>query len=149
MAFRTLMTTVAAAALSVGTAAMAEEVTLSMLIDSSADTVASTDALTAAYTAKHPDVTFEIEQRPGGAEGDNMVKTRLATGEMADIFQYNSGSLFHALRPPQTMADLSDQPAAGMVSEVYKPSVSEYGKLYGVPIEAAQGRRHPIQPQDL
>ena len=36
-----------------------------------------------------------------------MIKTRLATGEMADIFQYNSGSLFQALRPTQTLADLS------------------------------------------
>ncbi len=43
-----------------------------------------------------------------GSEGDNIVKTRLATGEMADIFQYNSGSLFLALKPEQTLADLSD-----------------------------------------
>ena len=70
-----------------------------MLIPTNPATVAATDALTAAYTELHPDVTFEIEQRPGGAEGDNMIKTRLATGEMADIFQYNSGSLFQALRP--------------------------------------------------
>jgi raffinose/stachyose/melibiose transport system substrate-binding protein len=84
-------------------------------------------------------VTFEIEQRPGGAEGDNMVKTRLATGEMADIFQYNSGSLFHALRPTQTMADLSETPAAATVSDVFKPSVTEDGKLYGVPYETAMG----------
>jgi raffinose/stachyose/melibiose transport system substrate-binding protein len=140
MAFRTvLMTTVAAVALGTATAGVAEEVTLSILIDSSADTVASTDALTAAYTAKHPEVTFEIEQRPGGGEGDNMVKTRLATGEIGDIFQYNSGSLFHALRPAQTMADISDQPAAAAVSDVYKPSVSADGKLYGVPYEAAMG----------
>ena len=67
MAFRTLMTTVAAAALSVGTAAMAEEVTLSMLIDSSADTVASTDALTAclnrgAFTTL---VDGHLERLPG------------------------------------------------------------------------------------
>ena len=82
-----------------------------MLIATNPATVAQTEALTAAYTAKHPDVTFEIEQRAGGAEGDNIVKTRLATGEMADIFHYNSGSLFQALRPTQTLADLSDLPA--------------------------------------
>ena len=29
------------------------------------------DAPTAAYTAANPDVTFEVENRPGGAEGDN------------------------------------------------------------------------------
>ena len=40
-----------------------------MLIDNNPDTVAMTDALTAAYTAKHPDVTFEIEQRSGRRRG--------------------------------------------------------------------------------
>jgi raffinose/stachyose/melibiose transport system substrate-binding protein len=113
-------------------------VTLTMLIDSSPDTVAQTEALTEAYIEKDPGVEFEIEQRPGGSEGDNIVKTRLATGEMADIFQYNSGSLFQALRPTQTMADLSDLPAAAIISDVFKPSVTADGKLYGVPYEAAQ-----------
>jgi raffinose/stachyose/melibiose transport system substrate-binding protein len=120
------------------TAASAQEVTLTMLIDSSIDTVAQTEALTEAYMEQNPDVEFEIEQRPGGSEGDNIVKTRLATGEMADIFQYNSGSLFQALRPTQTMADLSDLTAAGSISDVFKPSVTADGKLYGVPYEAAQ-----------
>ena len=74
------------------TAGMAQaEVTLSVLIDSNQETVAMMEALTAAYTEANPDVTFDIEQRTGGADGDNIVKTRLATGEMADIFNYNSG----------------------------------------------------------
>ena len=70
------------------------------------------------------DVSFDIENRAGGAEGDNIVKTRLATGEMADIFQYNSGSLFQALKPEQTLADLSDMPNAGNISDSFKPVVS-------------------------
>jgi raffinose/stachyose/melibiose transport system substrate-binding protein len=134
---RTILLTTAAAALA--SAGVAQEVTLSVLIPSNPAAVAQTDALTAAYTAKHPEVTFEIEQRPGGAEGDNMVKTRLATGEMADVFQYNSGSLFQALRPTQTLADLSDLPAAEITSDVFKPVVTADGKLYGVPFEAAMG----------
>ena len=44
-------------------------------------------------------IRVEIELRPGGTEGDNVVKTRLATGEMADLMYYNSGSLFKALSP--------------------------------------------------
>ncbi len=75
------------------------ETTLNLLLDGNADTIAMMEALTAAYTAANPDVTFEMENRPGGSEGDNMVKTRLATGEAGDIIQYNSGSLFQALRP--------------------------------------------------
>ena len=84
------------------------ETTLSVTIDGNAETIATMEALTAAYTAAHPDVTFEIENRPGGADGDNLVKTRLATGEAGDILQYNSGSLFQALNPAEQLADLTD-----------------------------------------
>ncbi len=44
------------------------EVTLSVLIDNNPETIAAMEALTAAYTAANPDVTFDIEQRTGGAE---------------------------------------------------------------------------------
>ena len=129
----------AGATLTLASAALAEEVTLSVLIPTGT-APAVTEALTAAYTAKHPDVTFEIEQRPGGAEGDNMIKTRLATGEMADIFQYNAGSLFQALRPTQTLADLSDLPAQANIMDGFKAVVTAPdGKVYGVPFEAAMG----------
>ena len=105
------------------TAGLAQaDTTLSVLIDTNAETVAMMEALTAAYTAAHPDVTFEIEQRAGGAEGDNLVKTRLATGEMADVFNYNSGSLFQALKPETTLADLSD--IQGSVIDSFKPVVT-------------------------
>ena len=77
----------------------AEEVTLTYLVDDTEATQARAKALTDAYTALHPNVTFEIETRPGGTDGDNIVKTRLSTGEMTDIFWYNSGSLLQALNP--------------------------------------------------
>ena len=53
-----------------------------------------------------PNVTIEIETHPGGTDGDNLVKTRLATGDMPDIFYYNSGSLLQALNPSDTLVDL-------------------------------------------
>ena len=46
---------------------------------------------------------------PAGTEGDNLVKTRLATGDMNDIFFYNSGSLLQALHPADTLVDLSEE----------------------------------------
>ncbi|MES2542037.1 MAG: carbohydrate ABC transporter substrate-binding protein, partial [Pseudomonadota bacterium] len=65
------------------TSGMAQaQLTLSVLIDNNPETIASMEAVTAAYTAANPEVTFDIEQRAGGADGDNIVKTRLATGEM-------------------------------------------------------------------
>ena len=55
----------------------AEEVTLTYLVDDTEATQARAAALTEAYTALHPNVTFEIETRLGGTDGDNIVKTRL------------------------------------------------------------------------
>ena len=77
----------------------AEPVTLTWYIDDNNVTADRLQGLVDAYTAINPNVTFEIETRPGGTDGDNLVKTRLATGEMTDIFYYNSGSLLQALNP--------------------------------------------------
>ena len=57
----TLLTTVAATTLTIASAGLAQEVTLTMLIPTDPATVATTDALTAAYTELHPEVTFEID----------------------------------------------------------------------------------------
>ncbi len=114
------------------------ETTLSISSDGNAETSAALEALTKAYMAANADVKFELESRPGGAEGDNLVKTRLSTGEMTDIFQYNSGSLFQALNPTQNLADLSD--IQGGVLDSYKPVVtSTDGMVRGVPFGAAMG----------
>lgn len=132
-----LTTTALALVLSAG-AVQAQE--LSILSDASADTVAVLEALTAAYSEQNPGVSFDIETRPGGGDGDNIVKTRLATGEMADIFQYNSGSLVRALRPDRTMIPLSDLPNLGNINEGFLAAVADgEGEVYGVPIEAAMG----------
>ena len=111
---------------------------LSVTTDGNAETVAAMEALTAAYTAANPDVTFEIENRPGGADGDNLVKTRLATGEAGDILQYNSGSLFQALNPVEQLADLSD--IQGNVIDSFKSVVTASdGTVRGVPFGPAMG----------
>lgn len=113
---------------------------LSVLIDSNPETIAAMDALTKAYTAAHPDVTFDIEQRPGGADGDNLVKTRLATGEMADVFNYNSGSLFQALKPTETLADLSGLASQAGILDSFKTVVTGAdGVVRGIPFGAAMG----------
>lgn len=122
-------------------AGMAEaEVSLSILLDGNEETIAAMAALTAAYTAAHPDVTFEVENRPGGAEGDNLVKTRLATGEAGDIIQYNSGSLFQALNPEETLTDLTAIAGQANVVENFKTVVTAAdGTVRGVPFGAAMG----------
>ncbi|MCZ7497291.1 extracellular solute-binding protein [Agrobacterium tumefaciens] len=121
-------------------ASTAHAATISVLVDSNAESVNSMQALTDAYTAAHPDVVFDIETRPGGSEGDNIIKTRLAIGEMADVFNYNAGSLFMNLKPMQTLADLSGLPSQAGIKSVFKPGVtSTDGKVRGVPFGAARG----------
>lgn len=111
---------------------------LTLLTDASSDSVAASTALAEAFMAEHPDVSIEIETRPGGSEGDNIIKTRLATGEMADIFIYNSGALLQALRPDRTLLPLDDIPNADLLDETFAASVQgPEGTVFGVPFEPA------------
>jgi raffinose/stachyose/melibiose transport system substrate-binding protein len=110
-----------------------EPVTLTYYVDDNNVTQQRLQGLTDAYTALHPNVTFEIETHPGGTDGDNLVKTRLATGEMSDIFYYNSGSLFQALNPTESLVDLSGEPFIANMVEAYLPTVSAGDGVYGVP----------------
>lgn len=124
-------------ALGAGTASAQD---LTFLVDASPDTVAVAEALTAAYTEQNPDVTFSIETRPGGGEGDNIIKTRLATGEMTDLFVYNSGSLLQAIRPDRTLLAIDDIENFDLINEAYRSTVQgPSGATYGVPFETAQG----------
>lgn len=119
--------------------AEAAPVTLTYLVDESQATQDTAHALADAYMALHPNVTINIELRPGGTEGDNIVKTRLATGEMADIFWYNSGSLLQALQPSETLVDLANEPFVANIQEVFLPTVSQNGQVFGVPSGTAMG----------
>ena len=128
-----------AASSAASSAASGEPVTLSYLVDDSQNSRDQADALVAAYTALHPNVTINVETRPQGAEGDNLVKTRLATGEMSDVFSYNSGSLLQALQPTTTLVDLSKEPFIANIEESFLPTVSQNGQVFGVPTGTAQG----------
>lgn len=115
------------------------QTTLTVLVDNSADTVAFTEALIAAFEANHPEINLELETRPGGAEGDNLTKTRLATQSMNDIFLYNSGSLLQALNPERTMLPLTDAPFMERVADSFQQAVTFNGQVYGVPVQPAMG----------
>ena len=122
------------------TAAPSEDaVTLSFLYDDNPVTIATAEALVAAFTELHPNVTFETETRPGGGEGDNLVKTRLATGEMTDVFWYNTGSLFQALNPTETIVPITDEPFVENIVDSFLPTVTAEENVYGVPSQTAMG----------
>jgi len=117
-----------------------EPVTLSLLGPANENDMLMVQALTDAYTALHPNVTFDIEvAASGGSEVDNLVKTRLATDEMNDIFYYNSGALLQALHPSDTLLDLSSEPFIDNIAESFIPTVSQNGGVFGVPVGFASG----------
>jgi raffinose/stachyose/melibiose transport system substrate-binding protein len=113
--------------------------TLSFLVDNDQGSTKIAEGLAAAFKAKNPDITVQVQTRPGGSEGDNIVKTRLSTGEMTDVFLYNSGSLFQALNPQQNLVPLTGEPWASQLEEVFKPTVSVGNELYGAPIQSSMG----------
>ena len=117
----------------------AAPVTMTLLADSTEATVAKMQGLIDAYMAKNPNVTINLEQRPQGADGDNIVKTKLATDDMADIFYYNSGSLLQALNPAEKLVDLAGESFISNISDSFLPTVSQGSGVYGVPCDTAMG----------
>jgi len=115
----------------------AENVKLSFLIDNQT----TLDGLKAmsSEVEKLYNITTEFELRPGGTEGDNIVKTRLATGDMNDLCAYNSGSLLAALNPSQYFEDLSNEPFMAKTVDSFKACVTVDGKIYGVPFGSFMG----------
>ncbi len=114
-------------------------ITMTYLVDDSEVSQSTAKALSEAYMAQNPHVTIVVESRPGGSDGDNIVKTRLATGEMTDIFWYNSGSLLQALNPSETLVDLSGEPFIANIAESFLPTVSQGEQIFGVPVGTAMG----------
>jgi raffinose/stachyose/melibiose transport system substrate-binding protein len=111
------------------------------LLTGATDTdVASAKAVIAAFTAANPNITIKHDTRPAGSEGDNLVKTRLATGDMSEVFIYNNGSLLQAIKPEQNLTSLDDQPWAGQLDQTFADSSKgSDGKLYGGPYGTAFG----------
>jgi raffinose/stachyose/melibiose transport system substrate-binding protein len=92
-----------------------------------------------AFNALGNGVTVKIETRPQGTEGDNLVKTNLATGSMPDVFAYNSGSLFQALDPAKNLVPLTGEAFMDNVQESFLPTVTNGSDVYGVPIGSLMG----------
>ncbi|MFB4269694.1 ABC transporter substrate-binding protein [Nonomuraea sp. GTA35] len=114
-------------------------VTLTFMTGSDQSTVDTSKALANAFMKANPTIKIEMEHQPGGSEGDNVVKTRLSTGEMTDVFWYNSGSLLQALNPAQTLVDLTGDPVLANVQPEYLPVVTQENKVYGVPATTLTG----------
>ncbi|MFC0678742.1 ABC transporter substrate-binding protein [Lysobacter korlensis] len=114
-----------------------EEVTISYLVDNQESTVLVAEALIEEFESQNEGIQVELETRPQGAEGDNLIKTRLSTGEMNSVFAYNTGSLMQALNPDQTLVNLDDQEFVGLLDENFVKAVSTDNGVYAAPMGQA------------
>jgi raffinose/stachyose/melibiose transport system substrate-binding protein len=114
-------------------------VTLTFLVDNSDQAVLPAQRLVDEFTAANPGIAIDLETRPQGSEGDNVVKTRLSTGDMADLFAYNSGSLLQALNPQQQLTPLTGESWVADLDDEFRDAVTSGGEVYGAPIGENSG----------
>lgn len=107
--------------------------TITWLVGNTENSVASADKVAEEFMAANPGIKVEIETRPGGADGDNIIKTRLSTGDMADVFNYNTGSLLQQIGPAQNLLPITTESYLSGVSDSFKPVVTSGTDIYGVP----------------
>lgn len=87
----------------------------------------------AALAQKELGIIIDYEYRPMGENGDQLIKAKLAAGEMSDICVYNSGSLLTALHPEEYFLDLSGEEYVDRLEKDFRDSVTVEGGVYGVP----------------
>ncbi|MFI1360880.1 ABC transporter substrate-binding protein [Streptomyces sp. NPDC020898] len=112
---------------------------IKLLVDNAPDNLQSAQELAKAFEAKNPKIKVSVETRPGGTEGDNLIKTRLQTDSMDDLFVYNVGSLFQQIDPTKTLTPITQDPYVKNLDESFLPQVTVGGQTYGVPLGSALG----------
>ncbi|QGQ95633.1 extracellular solute-binding protein [Paenibacillus psychroresistens] len=84
---------------------------------------------------KNIQVTFNSEY-PGSDTAPQILKTRLATGDVPDIFSLHAVNEIPAFYKAGYLTDLSSQPLAGKITDAIKPFVSVDNKVVAVPMES-------------
>ena len=98
--------------------------TITFLIGATDTTVASAKAVIDCLQSRQSRTSrSRCDTRPGGSDGDNLVKTRLSTGDMSEVFIYNNGSLLQAMKPEQNLTPLDDQPWASQIDQTFADSL--------------------------
>jgi raffinose/stachyose/melibiose transport system substrate-binding protein len=111
----------------------ADKTTITLMVGNTGTTLEALKVV-AAEAEKKLNIAVEWDIKPDGTEGDNIVKTRLATDDMADLLVYNSGSLLQALNPSENFLDLTNEPYMDNILDSFKETVTTNGKVFGVPV---------------
>jgi raffinose/stachyose/melibiose transport system substrate-binding protein len=106
---------------------------ITFLTNNDPNNIKTANAVIKAFQTANPDITVKLDTRPGGGDGDNLVKTRLSTGDMADVFEYNSGSLFQAISPEKNLTPITNEPWVSDLDDTFKSVVSANDNVYGAP----------------
>ncbi|WP_375425618.1 ABC transporter substrate-binding protein [uncultured Friedmanniella sp.] len=115
------------------------EVSITYLVDNADASVAGGKALIEAFQKANPNIKVTLDTHPAGSDGDNVVKTKLSTGDMAEVFNYNNGSLLAALKPATNLVPMTGEPWASTLNKVFVDATTVDGQLYGAPSGTAFG----------
>ena len=107
----------------------AEPETITLLFGGSTDS-RGIEAICAAAKDKL-NINVEIEYTPSDGH-EEVIKTRLATGDMSDIFLYNPGAQMTAINPEETMVPLGEE-FSSRLDSAFVGSASYNGQFYGIP----------------
>ena len=108
-----------------------EDIVISYIIDRDTEQ-SGFRAIMDAFTAQ-TGIRFEEELRPGGAEGETILKTRFATDDAPDMIWFNSGSLLATLNPAENLVDLTGQPFLNNLSDSFIQTVTFDNQIFGIP----------------
>jgi raffinose/stachyose/melibiose transport system substrate-binding protein len=113
--------------------------TIKLLVDNAPDNLQAAKELAKDFEAENPKIRVSVETRPGGADGDNLIKTRLQTGSMSDVFVYNVGSLFQQIDPAKNLTPLTRDAYVENLDPSFVSQVTADSQTYGVPLGSALG----------
>ncbi|HHV11874.1 MAG TPA: carbohydrate ABC transporter substrate-binding protein [Clostridiales bacterium] len=115
-----------------------EGVTLSLMLTNTS----GMEGLQAVIEKAEEKFGFKIEldnTGSGGTEYNSLVRTRLISGEMADILYYNAGAVLKKQHPEDYFMDLSGNKAImERLDETFIKTVSVGKETYGVPVSSSQ-----------
>ncbi len=83
-------------------------------------------------------IAVDVQKLPEGAQGHQVIMTKLASNSAPDILGWSGGDFLAQLNPEHNLAEISSLAVASDIKNQVKASLSFNGKLYGVP-NAANG----------
>lgn len=107
------------------------QTTITFLVNNSDSAVRAADAIIEAFEAENADIRVQKEVKSAGTDGTNLVKTRLATGDMADVFEYDSGALLTAIRPSENLVPQTDAAWVEELEPLFASAVTVDDEVYG------------------